>query len=100
MAAVPLTSFNKLNGQNYTTWAEKIKCHLITLELWDTVSALPAADDERAIQRDCKARAYIILALEDSQLIHVKHLATSHEVWECLQNLYQRPSAMSKVVIC
>ncbi|KAG8127609.1 hypothetical protein E2320_014510 [Naja naja] len=59
-----------LNKTNYLSWCVKMQMYLQREELWMIVTDPPAVLDDGNWRQNAKTLASIILALEDSQLIH------------------------------
>ncbi|KAG8132754.1 hypothetical protein E2320_010581 [Naja naja] len=59
----------------------------------------PEVLDDGDQRKNEKALASIILALEDSQLIHVRCLQSVKEGWEALRSVYMTETACSKVLL-
>ena len=67
---------------------------LIKGELWEYANGSiikPELANEASLwdKKDGKARADIILAMSSSELCHIKHCKTSHEVWNKLKEVYE-----------
>ena len=80
------SNIEKLNRENYDTWKMQMKAILVKDDLWEYVDGTiskPQAADEASLwnKRDGKVQADIILAVSSSELCHVKHCKTSHEIW-------------------
>ena len=73
----------KLNDTNCMSWSFKMEMYLRRESLWQYVENPPDDDDnnddEEGHANNDKARAAIILCLEDSQLTYVRNLKTSQE---------------------
>lgn len=96
----------KLKKDNYDTWKLQIEAVLIKNDKWgfvDGTEVKPPAEDAVAtaawVKSDKKARADIILAMEPSELCHVKHCATSKEVWAKLVEVYQSKGPARKATL-
>ena len=77
------SSIEKLNKENYDTWKLQMEAILIKDELWEYVNS-SIIWPETWHKKDGKARADIILTMSSSELCHVKHCKTSHEIWNKL----------------
>lgn len=100
-----LTSIDKLGKDNFDTWKLQIEAVLIKNDHWNYVTgkeAKPAegTDEEgKWFQADQKARADIILAINPSELCHIKHCATSNEIWIKLKEVYESKGPAKKATL-
>ncbi|XP_061476549.1 putative zinc finger protein 66 isoform X1 [Rhineura floridana] len=102
MAAFGGASFplERLGSTNYSYWKVKTEMLLVKEGVWHTVAEdPPAAPPAEWIRAAEKAKALIILALENEQLIHVRGLNTAKEVWNALKTVHVRKTAGSKVLL-
>lgn len=106
-----LKFIEKLNGENYGIWKVRMKALLVNKDLWKTVdpntrnenvssaSTTPAvespADDGSG--KSQQALALIILAINDSQIVHIEECKEARDAWLKLQNLYQEASTANKM---
>ncbi|KAG8139167.1 hypothetical protein E2320_001935 [Naja naja] len=88
-----------LNETNYLSWNVKMEMYLQREELWTIVLIHREVLDGGDQRKNEKALASIILALEDSQMIHVRGLWSMKECWEVLHSVYVRETASSKVLL-
>uniref|UniRef100_A0ACB8F473 Uncharacterized protein n=1 Tax=Sphaerodactylus townsendi TaxID=933632 RepID=A0ACB8F473_9SAUR len=91
--------FERLNESNYISWVEKMKCYLIREGLWKAAQKAPDMDDDDEVEADEKARAAIVLAVENSQLVFLRDKTTALGCWTALKELYQRTTAGSKLIL-
>ena len=92
-------SIKKLNGENYSTWQQKVQLLLQKESLWDIVENPPdVLNDEDKVQ-NCKALAIIELTLEDHLLIHLRGQTSAKQAWEDLRGLFVRVSVGSQIQI-
>ncbi|KAG8128775.1 hypothetical protein E2320_015637 [Naja naja] len=68
-------------------------------KLWMIATDPPAVLGDGDQRRNKEALANIILALEDSQLIHVRGLQSAKECWKALHSVYVRETASIKVLL-
>ncbi|XP_061468670.1 tissue factor pathway inhibitor [Rhineura floridana] len=102
MAAFGSASFplERLRSTNYSYWKVKTEMLLVKEGVWHTVAEdPPAAPPAEWIRAAEKAKALLILALENEQLIHVSGLNTAKEVWNVLRAVHVRKTAGSKVLL-
>ena len=98
------SSIEKLNRENYDTWKMQMKAILVKDDLWeyaDGTISKPQAADEASLwnERDGKAQNDIILAMSSSELCHVKHCKTSHEIWNKLKEIYEPKGPARKATL-
>lgn len=93
------SNIQKLNGENYSIWGQKMELLLIREDLWDVVKEKKPADKAPADwdKKDDKARATIGLCLEDNQLVHMLGAKSAYDAWEKLKNHHQKSTLSSKV---
>ncbi|CAI5773035.1 Hypothetical predicted protein, partial [Podarcis lilfordi] len=65
-------AFERLNDSNYLLWSERMQAVLQRDRLWQVVSKFPTKPDDEDLDKDQRARATIVLGLEDSQLPYVR----------------------------
>jgi len=100
-----VTNIEKLNKDNFDTWKLQIEAVLIKNDHWDYVNgkllkpAEGSEDEKKWFQADQKARADIILAINPSELCHVKHCATSNAVWNKLKQIYESKGPAKKATL-
>lgn len=89
-----------LNKDNFDTWKIHMKALLIKNDAWGFVSGVkvkpePTANNENAAAvaqwelEDSKAMSDILLGISASELKQVKECATSRELWQKLETVYQ-----------
>lgn len=119
-----LKYIEKLNGDNYGIWKIRMKALLVHKGFWkcvrpsdvesnannnlsaseqtrgenvdDIANRQPSAEDAE-VGKSQQALSLIILALEDSQIIHVDECSSGKEAWSKLQKLYEEPSTANKM---
>ncbi len=95
-------NIEKLNGENYESWAMQMKSLLITMDYWETVMS-PVPEDTSGevkikwLANDQKALATITLCLKPSELIHVKNCVHAAEAWIKLKEIYRAKTPSRKV---
>ena len=109
----------KLNSSNWQSWKFKMQMVLEEKDLWDIVDGSegqpePEGDLEdlsrqslvayqKQVQqwekKDRKARATIILGVEDSQLGHVKGAETAGDTWEKLCAVYENRGLANRLFL-
>jgi len=94
-----VTGFTKLNGTNYHNWCFQMEMALIRDGLWEATNGVKAAfeTDATYTAKVARARAAIVLAVEESELIHIRRPQTAKEIWEALKKVHQRTSLTNKV---
>ncbi len=103
----------KLQGTtNYDAWALKTKMLLIREGLWSVieppVTKTPEAKEEETEakgalvvdpDKDQKALATIVLAMDDSLLDHASGATTARELWKTLKDLYSMKGFTAKYLL-
>ncbi|XP_073816655.1 ecdysteroid phosphate phosphatase isoform X1 [Musca autumnalis] len=94
----------KLNGDNYSSWAVHMKSLLITMDYWSVVEEMcPVAgtSEEKASWKalDMKALATITLSIKPSELIHIKKCKSAKDAWNTLSNIYVGKNPARKVTL-
>lgn len=96
-----LDLITKLNNTNYFHWKQKMELLLLKENLWHIVTQPRPnqfADTTLLTDWDLKnntARRLIGLAIEDSQLIHIKNKSTATGLWEALKIVHERETVTS-----
>lgn len=80
----------KLNNKNYFNWKLKMKLVLIKEDLWDVIESERPTSDKHAL-------AFIGLAVEDSQLIHLRDKNTAYDCWKALQEAHEKDTITNKI---
>lgn len=79
----------KLNQNNYSIWKERMVTLLKEENLWDVVTDEQAdQNDEKWIIKNEKARAYIIIAIDENQVIQVHDKTTAANAWQALKKVF------------
>ena len=95
-----------LTGTNYSQWARRMGCHLVSKDMehvvgFDPESFAPDAHaptlDVDLKKLDRKAKALIELRLSDAILVVARTASSSHDLWKILHDTYQR-STMAALV--
>lgn len=93
-------SIAKLNGSNWQTWKVRVEMLLSRDDLWNIVeNALPeeANRTEEWKKNDRKAKATIILLLEDSQLSLVENCVFARDTFNALKSYHQKTTRSVRV---
>lgn len=93
-------AFAKLNGMNWQTRKVRVEMLLQREDLWTVVSEQPPPAEERDDEwktADRKAKATIVLLLEDSQLSLIKNCASAREVFTALKSYHQKTTRSVRV---
>uniref|UniRef100_A0A336KVP2 CSON014982 protein n=1 Tax=Culicoides sonorensis TaxID=179676 RepID=A0A336KVP2_CULSO len=90
-----LYGFEKLNNQNYSVWAFKMKMLLIKEDLWMTIEGnIPEGIDAREIHKKHeKALSMIALMVENDQVTLIKDSKSGKAAW-CILKAYHQQTAM------
>ncbi len=100
-------SIERLNGVNFYNWKFKVQMLLIREDLWEIVNGSDTApvgtSEAQAIatwrKRDQKALSTICLAIEDSELTHVRACKTAAEAWKNLGEAYETKGLARKLYL-
>jgi hypothetical protein len=98
-------TIEKLDKDNYDSWKLQIEAILIKNDHWNYVNgkeqkpAEGTEEETKWLQADQKARADIILAINPSELCHVKHCATSNAIWKKLKDVYESKGPAKKATL-
>ena len=89
--------FELLNSQNWFSWKTKMEAYLEEHNLEDVVAkdgpmaaipGTPTAVEAKAIadwkKKDAKARSWMLHAIVESEMVHVRGAKTAKAVWERL----------------
>lgn len=100
-----LDLITKLNNTNYFHWKQKMELLLLKENLWHIVNQpRPNQFADTTLLTDWElknntARGLIGLAIEDSQLIHIKNKSTATGLWEALKIVHERETVNSQITI-
>ena len=97
----------KLSESNFYSWRQKIQ-HILALKdlddlIDDDPSARPSVETSSIeninawTRRDKKAKAIIGLSLSDDLLNHVREVKTAKDMWEVIQNVFERHTLLNKL---
>lgn len=93
-----MASFAKLNASNYENWSFKVKLLLIKEGCWEAISAAAPVPVTPAWEtKNQQAMATVGLAVEDSQLIHIRKAKSAKEAWENLEKVHVKRTLSTKV---
>lgn len=90
----------KLSGTNWQTWKIRLESLLAREDLWEVIAdEIPEEEDRDAAWKsaDRKARATIVLLLEDSQLPLVKNCVHARDAFNALKAYHQKTSRSVRV---
>lgn len=91
-------AITKLNGTNWQTWKVRIEMLLQREDLWRIVEEdVPEDEDDEWVKADRKAKATIILSIDDNQLPIVKNSVYAHDVFEALKSYHQKSTRSVRV---
>lgn len=111
------TSMEKLKSGNYDSWSFKMQSLLINLDLWDYVEGdaptpnvkeatstapeeiLNSAEIKAWKKGDSKAKANIVLCVENSQLVLIKDQETSKKSWKALKDHHFKNTITNKASV-
>lgn len=90
----------KLNGNNYHSWKQKIFHLLVLKDLQDHIDGQkPQIEDDMPSWRasDAKAQAFIALTLSDQLLENVRDVKTCSEMWTSIRDVFERHTLLNKL---
>lgn len=90
----------KLNGTNWATWKIRVESCLCREDLWEVVVNNPPEECDRTAKwklSDRKAKATLVLLLEDSQLPLVKNCALAYDLFAALKAHHQKVTRSVRV---
>uniref|UniRef100_A0A182PX86 DUF4219 domain-containing protein n=1 Tax=Anopheles epiroticus TaxID=199890 RepID=A0A182PX86_9DIPT len=93
-------AIEKLHGSNWQTWSVRIEMLLTRDDLWEVVEQDVPDEAARTAAwkaKDRKAKATIILLIEDSQLPLVKNAVCAHDVYSALKQYHQKTTRSVRV---
>lgn len=95
-----ISLIEKLHNSNYDNWSFKLEMLLIKDDLFHFITeGPPSPQDDKWLKGDAKVRATINLCIDDAQIIHVKNLQTSKQIWQTLKCVHQRSTLSSKLFL-
>jgi hypothetical protein len=90
-----------LNNKNYSSWKIRMEAVLVKEDLIDVVEKEKPAEAANAPadgdKKDRKARATIVLGIENDQLAIIKKSKTAKEAWDMLKVHHEKESLFGKV---
>lgn len=89
-----------LNGENFASWKTKLKAQLVRDELWDVINTRkpdPVTNTWR--KKNNEGMLYIILSVEDNQLIHFEDTEEAYEAWQNLFKKYERSTFVNSLYL-
>lgn len=95
-------SVKKLNSDNYAMRKFKLQMLLMKDDLWTVIVGTKPTDvtkHEQWNRKDDKTRALIGLTVEDSQVNLMKSATTAKQVWEELQQYYEKATLTNEVML-
>ncbi|GBP63868.1 Retrovirus-related Pol polyprotein from transposon RE1; Endonuclease RE1 [Eumeta japonica] len=96
-----LANIPKLKGrENYEQWCFAVQNVLVLENMASAITQrLAASSTETQNSDDAKAKAKLVLTIDPSLYVHIKHAATTYDLWEKLKNL-MIPGIQEKLVCC
>jgi hypothetical protein len=106
MAENSKSSVMKLNEENYGDWSMMMEAILVRKQLWDIVNGektRPMGSENSAavkgfIRKQAEARAELVLAVESSQLPHLRN-SDPAKIWEDLKNIHEARGLASRLAL-
>ncbi|KAH8337102.1 hypothetical protein KR074_000918, partial [Drosophila pseudoananassae] len=97
-------SIEKLDSDNYSSWAVQMKSLLVHSELWSIVCGREIKNESGTVaeqanfdNKDEKALASILLCIKPSQINYVKHCKSSMEAWKKLASVHMPSGPARKI---
>lgn len=87
----------KLNNENYFVWKIRMEFLLRAQNLWCIVQDGMRHNDEQWQIKDKKARAFIVIALNDDQIDHINDKTTASETWQTLKDIHEKNTFMKQI---
>ena len=81
-------SMKRLNDSNYPEWAIRMEAILVRESLWSLVKPTAEEKDKRTQEKMARARAEMILRVEDNQLVHMIS-PDPIQIWLTLERVHQ-----------
>lgn len=102
MAAASTARIPLFNGENYATWRPQMEGILHKGRLLKYVNGTEARPADGATQatwddKDLDARSELLISMEPAQVALIKNFKRSKEVWDYLEETYDRKSTRQKV---
>ena len=82
--------FDKLDGNNYATWAVNMKSYLVIKDLWSAVSAVDLSP--AGVASNQKAMAQLVLHVKENYKQGIANANNAKEAWDALKRAYQGQS--------
>jgi hypothetical protein len=90
---VGLAGIKKLKGRaNYPDWCTAMESYLDLEDLWDAVEG-----KETDAKKVKKAKAKIILCIEETNFVHIRDCKTAKEVWDSLKTTFEDTGLSNKI---
>ena len=90
----------RFNGSDFGFWRMQMEAYLYGKDLYEPLAEKSEkTSDEEWKVLDRKAMSAIILSLSRNVAYHVKGAKSTKEVLQTLADMYEKPSAMNKVML-
>ena len=94
----PRFAIAKLNGTNWQTWKVRLENLLSREDVWHTIAEdIPDDMSEKWKTADRRAKATLMLMLEDNQLSLVKQCVHARDAFEALKEYHQKTTRSVRV---
>lgn len=87
----------QLNNDNYFVWKIRMELLLRAHNLWSIVEDGMRHNSEQWHIKDEKARAFIVIALNDDQIDHINDKTTASEMWRTLKEIHENTTFMKQL---
>lgn len=92
---------SKLTNSNWNVWKFQVKVVLMAKGLYEITcgkETAPVEDQDKIIKwklKDAKAQEALVIRMEDEIISHIMQCETAKEMWQKLENIYERKSEVS-----
>lgn len=99
MTANYIADIPKLKGrENYEDWCFAVQNVLVLENMASAITErLPVSPTTSQTNEDAKAKAKLVLTIDPSLYVHIKHAATTYDLWNKLKNLFDDTGYTRKI---
>lgn len=94
-----IANIPKLKGrENYEDWCFAVQNVLVLENMASAITErLPASPTTSQINEDAKAKAKLVLTIDPTLYVHIKHAATTYDLWNKLKNMFDDTGYTRKI---
>lgn len=94
-----IANLPKLKGrENYEDWCFAVQNVLVLEGMASAITErLPVSPTTTQINEDAKAKAKLVLTIDPSLYVHIKHAATTYDLWNKLKNMFDDAGFTRKI---